>query len=293
MAHTLKVWIDATRPTTLSASVAPVAMGTAIAYGAGGFHPGACAAAAVGALGIQVACNFANDYFDARKGADTFERIGPVRAVASGLVAPTTMLLATIGVLAVVVVPCAVFLVVRAGWPFAVLAAVSAALAFLYTGSRWSLAYLGLGDLVALLFFGPVAVAGTFAAQTTHWSWTPALAGLGPGFLACALLSVNNLRDEPTDRAANKRTLAVRFGTSFARAEFVACGVAAALVAVAFAIWFRHYSLLAAVFAVITLLPAMRRVIAGESGRLLNGVLASAGRALLLYGVLFSIAWIR
>ncbi len=293
MSAPLRVWLEATRPKTLSASIAPVAIGTAIAYGANGFHALACVAALLGALGVQVACNLANDCFDGKKGADGPLRVGPRRAVASGLIAPQTMLRAAIAVLLMIVLPCATYLALRAGWPFLALGGVAAALAVLYTGGPFSLAYVGLGDLFAFVFFGPVAVAATYAAQTTQWSWTPALAGLGPGFLACAILTINNLRDEESDRLAHKRTLAVRFGAAFARTEFVACAIGAAGVAVGLAAWFRHWPLLAAVFAVLTLLPAIRRVLAGESGAPLNATLASTGRALFLYGILFSIGWIR
>lgn len=279
------------RPRTLSASVAPVAMGTSIAYGEGLFHAGGAIAALLGALGIQIACNFANDFFDARQGADTADRLGPVRAVAAGLVSARAMLFATIAVIIIVVLPCVVYLVFRGGWPFAVLGAVSVILAFAYTGSRWSLAYLGLGDIFAFLFFGPIAVAGTYAAQAIAWSWTPAIAGCGVGLLACALISVNNLRDEPTDRLAQKRTLAVRFGPAWARMEFITCIFAAGLTAIAIAAWSGRWWCASAAIASCALLLPMLRVIRGESGRLLNRELASTGQATFGYGILFSIGW--
>ena len=279
------------RPRTLSASVAPVAMGTAIAYGDGLFHAGGAAATLIGALGIQIACNFANDFFDARQGADTAERMGPVRAVAAGLVSARAMLLATIAVIIIFVLPCVVYLVYRGGWPFAVLGAVSVILAFAYTGSRWSLAYLGLGDVFAFFFFGPIAVAGTYAAQAIAWSWIPAIAGCGVGLLACALISVNNLRDEPTDRLAQKRTLAVRFGPAWARMEFITCILGAGLIAIAFAAWSGRWWCASAAIASCALLPSILRVIRGESGRPLNRELAATGQATLGYGILFSIGW--
>ena len=279
------------RPRTLSASVAPVAMGTAIAYGDGLFHAGGAVATLLGALGIQIACNFANDFFDARQGADTAERMGPVRAVAAGLVSARAMLCATIIFIIIVVLPCVVYLVYRGGWPFALLGAVSVILAFAYTGSRWSLAYLGLGDVFAFFFFGPIAVAGTYAAQAIAWSWIPAIAGCGVGLLACALISVNNLRDEPTDRLAQKRTLAVRFGPAWARMEFITCILGAGLIAIAFAAWSGRWWCASAAIASCALLPSILRVIRGESGRPLNRELAATGQATLGYGILFSIGW--
>lgn len=279
------------RPRTLSASVAPVAMGTSIAYGDGLFHAGGAVATLLGALGIQIACNFANDFFDARQGADTADRLGPVRAVAAGLVSARAMLCATILVIIIVVLPSVVYLVYLGGWPFALLGAVSVILAFAYTGSRWSLAYLGLGDIFAFLFFGPIAVAGTYAAQAIAWSWTPAIAGCGVGLLACALISVNNLRDEPTDRLAQKRTLAVRFGPAWARMEFITCIFAAGLTAIAIAAWSSRWWCASAAIASCAILPSMLRVIRGESGRPLNRELAATGQATLGYGILFSIGW--
>ena len=291
MIHFCRIWFSALRPRTLSASVAPVAMGTAIAYGDGLFHAGGAVATLIGALGIQIACNFANDFFDARQGADTAERMGPVRAVAAGLVSARAMLCATIAVIIILVLPCVVYLVYRGGWPFAVLGAVSVILAFAYTGSRWSLAYLGLGDVFAFFFFGPIAVAGTYAAQAIAWSWIPAIAGCGVGLLACALISVNNLRDEPTDRLAQKRTLAVRFGPAWARMEFITCILGAGLIAIAFAAWSGRWWCASAAIASCALLPSILRVIRGESGRPLNRELAATGQATLGYGILFSIGW--
>ncbi len=284
-------WIAATRPKTLSASVGPVAMGTAIANGDGVLHAGGACAALLGALGVQVACNFANDYFDARQGADTRDRLGPVRAVAAGLISANAMLSAAIGVIVIIVAPCVVYLTLRAGWTFAVLGSLSIALAFAYTGSRWSLAYLGLGDLFALLFFGPVAVAGTYAAQATVWTWTPAIAGLGIGLLASALISVNNLRDESTDRLAGKRTCAVRFGLVFARAEYAVCVVGAMIVGVAMAWWTSHWYCASIGLAGCMLIPSVKRILGGTDGRALNRELAATGRAILAYGVFFAIGW--
>lgn len=286
-----RVWFAATRPRTLTAGVAPVAIGSAIAHGDGVFHLASACAALAGALGVQIACNFANDLFDARKGADTQARLGPTRAVAAGLISPRAMFIATCIVVVVLVVPSVAYLALRAGWPFILLGALSVALAILYTAGRWSIAYHGLGEVFALLFFGPIAVAGTYAAQSTHWTWLSALAGVGCGFLAAALIAVNNLRDEPTDRVAHKRTLAVRLGVRFARIEFIACVVAAALCALALAWLTNRWWCATAILGLVGLLPACAAVFRGVNGRPLNGVLAETGRAILVYGVLLSIGW--
>ncbi len=291
MIEQCRVWCAATRPRTLTAGVAPVAVGSAIAHGDGVFHLASACAALAGALGVQIACNFANDLFDARKGADTHERLGPTRAVASGLISPRAMLVATCIVVVVLVVPSVAYLALCAGWPFILLGALSVTLAILYTAGRWSIAYHGLGEVFALLFFGPIAVAGTYAAQSTYWTWLSALAGVGCGFLAAALIAINNLRDEPTDRVANKRTLAVRFGVRFARIEFIACVVAAALCALALAWLNERWWCAIAIIAVASLIPACADVLRGVSGRPLNAILAATGRAILVYGVLLSIGW--
>ncbi|MSR70255.1 MAG: 1,4-dihydroxy-2-naphthoate octaprenyltransferase [Phycisphaerales bacterium] len=291
MMEQCRIWFAATRPRTLTAGFAPVAVGSAIAHGDGLFHFASAGAALCGALGVQIACNFANDLFDARKGADTHERLGPTRAVASGLISARAMLLATCVVVLLTVVPSSAYLALRAGWSFIVLGALSAALAILYTAGRWSIAYHGLGELFALLFFGPIAVAATYAAQATHWNWISAMAGLGSGFLAAALIGVNNLRDESTDRTAHKRTLAVRWGVRFARVEYLSCVAAAASCAIAMAMVTQRWWCASAIAAPIALVPACRRILAGASGRELNGILAATGGAILGYGALLSIGW--
>ncbi len=290
-ADSIRLWVSATRPRTLTAAIAPVSIGTAIAYGEGAFDLASAVAALGGALGIQISCNFANDLCDARKGADTHERLGPTRAVSSGLISQRAMLHATVIVLVLIVAPSVIFLVMRAGWPFLLLGALSVACSILYTAGRWSIAYHGWGELFAFAFFGPIAVAGTYAAQAGQWTALSGCAGIGCGCLAAALIAVNNLRDEPTDRAARKRTLAVRWGVAWARSEFLACIAAAALSVLALAACTGRWWCLLAVLSIIALVPSALRVRSGLCGRPLNEVLASTGRAILVYGVLVALGW--
>ena len=213
----LRVLFLAVRPKTLSAAVAPVMIGTTMAYAGGQGNAGAAFAALAGALLIQIGTNFANDYFDYLKGADNEERLGPLRVTQAGLVEPETMFrnfVLTFGLAALV----GFYLVYRGGWPIVLIGLLSIASGILYTAGPWPLGYLGLGDIFVLIFFGPVAVCGTFYVQALEVTEIVFYAGLGPGLLATALLVVNNLRDEATDRKAGKRTLAVRFGPAFARA---------------------------------------------------------------------------
>ena len=291
----VSVWFGAMRPKTLPAAAAPVLLGTGIAWSEGVAHIPSALVALLGALAIQVGCNFANDFFDARTGVDGPERLGPVRAVSAGLVTPRAMAIATAVALALVV-PCVAYLAWRGGWPFVAIGVAAVVLALAYTGGPFPLAYLGLGDLFVLVFFGPVAVLWTYAAQAQAWSLAPALAGLGPGLLATALICVNNLRDIDGDRAAGKRTLAVKFGAAFARVEYVTCVIAAGALAVAVAIgavggpsarpW-----VLAALVPCAWLAPTCASVMGGLRGRPLNGVLAKTGRALFLYGALMGAGW--
>ena len=226
------ILFEAARPRTLPAGLAPVVTGTAFAIVDGGFHLLSCLCAVFGALAIQIGTNYANDYFDNEKGADTNDRIGPRRATQAGLVTPATMRRAFIAAFAIAIV-FGSYLVWRGGWPVVGIGVSAVICGVLYTGGPKPLGYLGLGDVFVLVFFGPVAVAGTHYVQTLTFSPLAAVAGLAPGLLSTAILTVNNLRDRHTDVFANKRTLAVRFGATFARVEYtivVVVGLATAVI---------------------------------------------------------------
>ena len=192
-----------------------------MAFGDGGFHAVSALAAIACALLIQVATNYANDLFDFEKGADTEFRHGPVRVTHAGMATPGMMRRAIAAVLVLTVLG-GLYLVWRGGWPILVTGLISIAAGLLYTGGPRPLGYMGLGDVLVLVFFGPVAVAGTYYVQTLSVNSTVVLAGLAPGLLSVAMLVVNNLRDTKEDRRAGKKTLAVRFGRGFARFEYVA-----------------------------------------------------------------------
>ena len=292
MGTSASVWIQAARPKTLPAAIAPVAMGVAVAARDCVLHPLSAAAALVGALLMQVGTNFANDYYDGVKGTDTEARLGPQRVVQAGLVAPATMrraFLATFG-LAVLV---GVYLVARAGWPILVIGISSVACGVLYTAGPKPLGYLGLGDVLVLAFFGPIATGGTYFVQALAWNEVALLCGVGPGLLAVALLTVNNLRDVEGDRVAGKRTLAVRFGPRFARVEFLGCLLgAAALPVVLWAAFGGPVGVLAASAAGLLALPALAGVLRWCPGARLEGALAAMGRTLTLYALAFCLGWV-
>lgn len=271
--------------------MAPVLMGIAVALRAGVFHALAAAMALAGALLIQIGTNFANDYYDHVKGADAGRRLGPTRATQAGLVAPSAMrnaYLITFGLAGAV----GVNLVVRAGWPILVIGVLAVAFGILYTGGPRPLGYRGLGDPLVLVFFGPVAVAGTYYVQAIDWSTAAAVAGLGPGLLSTALLSLNNLRDIVGDEAAGKRTLAVRFGPAFTKAEFTLCIVGAALVPVLLVAFFDGpLGAIAGTAACLFALPPLRAVLGWQPGDRLQVALAGVGRLLILYALAFSLGW--
>lgn len=208
----LKSWILAARPKTLPAAVVPVWAGCLVAYSlTGEFSLRLAFITVLGALFIQIATNFFNDVIDAEKGADTKDRQGPTRAAASGLLSRGALyrgaafLLVQAGVFGI-------FLLQERGWPIVLIGIPSLYLSYGYTGGRFPLAYLGLGEVFVILFFGLVAVAGTVFVQTGNWPTEAWVVGLQIGLLSAVLIAVNNYRDVEEDRAANKRTLAVRFG---------------------------------------------------------------------------------
>ncbi len=215
----VRIWLVAARIRTLPASVAPVLVGTALAGFGHVFHPLRFFAALVGAMFIQVGTNLSNDYSDARRGADAEDRLGPVRVTAGGLVPPRRVLLATYISFGVAVLA-GIYLIVVAGWQLLLVGAASILAGVLYTGGPRPYGYEGLGELFVFLFFGIVAVAGSFFVQVKHLDWEAFALAVPVGLLAAAILVVNNVRDIETDRRAGKRTLAVRLGRSRTRSLF-------------------------------------------------------------------------
>ncbi len=291
--HPAKIWLMAARPKTLAAGLTPVLIGTAMAHAVGSLHAGAALCAALGALLIQIGTNFANDYFDFVKGTDTEERIGPKRATQAGLVSPRTMLIATVLIFALAFLPGA-YLVYRGGLPILAIGIISVICGVLYTGGPYPLGYLGLGDVFVLIFFGPVAVGGTYYVQTLSLGHDVLLAGLMPGLFSTAILTVNNLRDADTDVRTGKRTLAVRFGKAFARWEYLTCMVVAgAIIPVYLCVASGgHWPALGACVALLLAIPLILNVFTSHEGAVLNDTLAGTGKVLLLFSILFSIGWI-
>jgi 1,4-dihydroxy-2-naphthoate polyprenyltransferase len=207
----LRIWLMAARIRTLPAAVAPVLVGTAVAVQRGVFRPGPFVAALLGSIFIQIGTNLANDYSDARRGADAEDRVGPVRVTAGGLVPPRQVLIATYVTFGLAVL-CGLYLVVFAGIELLIVGIASIAAGVLYTGGPKPYGYEGLGEVFVFLFFGVVAVTGSTFAQLQSWPWQAFALSVPVGLLAAAILVVNNVRDMDSDRRAGKRTLAVRLG---------------------------------------------------------------------------------
>jgi 1,4-dihydroxy-2-naphthoate octaprenyltransferase len=212
----------AARPRTLPATLAPVLAGTALAATERNhLNWVAFAAALLGALFIQVGTNLSNDYSDARRGADAEDRLGPVRVTAGGLVPPRQVLIATYISFGLAVL-CGIYLIVTAGWVLLLIGAASILAGVLYTGGPRPYGYEGLGEIFVFLFFGVVAVVGSYYVQTKSLEWQAFVLAVPVGLLAAAILVVNNVRDLETDRRAGKRTLAVRLGRARTRNLFAA-----------------------------------------------------------------------
>jgi 1,4-dihydroxy-2-naphthoate polyprenyltransferase len=287
----VRIWLMAARPRTLPAAVAPVLVGTALAATDGTFHVLRFVATMLGALFIQVGTNLSNDYSDARRGADTEDRLGPVRVTAGGLVPPRQVLVATAVAFGLAVLV-GIYLVVTAGWQLLLVGAASILAGVLYTGGPRPYGYEGLGDLFVFLFFGVVAVSGSYFAQTSTMEWEALVLSVPVGLLAAALLMVNNTRDLQTDRRAGKRTLAVRLGRERAR------GIYAGEVYLAFFVaqipWIAGSDslqpwLLLVFLAVPLAAPVVRTMRSRTDGPALNGALGRTGMLQLAFCVLLSI----
>ena len=284
----------AARPKTLAAAAAPVLIGTGLASFRGVFWPLPAAMALIGALLIQVATNLANDYYDFVRGADTAERVGPVRVTQAGLLAPSTVWRAMVVVMVAAVVVGS-YLVWVGGWPILLIGVLSLVCAVAYTGGPFPLAYLGLGDLFVFVFFGLVAVAGTYWVQARALPPDALLAGVGVGALSTAILVVNNLRDLATDAQAGKRTLAVRIGRRATAVQYtllLVVGVAVPVLGIVVYGWPTVTAAAGLATAVVCVTP-LRTVWGHREARELVPALGQTARGVALYGVLLAsaLAW--
>lgn len=283
-----RVWIAALRLPTLVAAVVPVAVGAALAHRDYRFRLVPALAALLGAVAIQIGTNFANDLYDFRKGTDTAERLGPPRVLPLGWLTPVAVQRAMLAAFSVATLA-GLYLTWAAGWPVVAIGLTSIAAGIGYTKGRWALAYRGLGDIAVFVFFGLVAVAGTYFVQARLVTPLAFLTAIPVGALCTAILVVNNVRDLDGDRAAGKRTLAVQLGRGGTRTEY------GLLLAIAFgvplALWLRGSLSVAALLPYATLSLAWRTlgtVLTHEDGPSLNGALIDTARLHGLFGLLFA-----
>jgi 1,4-dihydroxy-2-naphthoate octaprenyltransferase len=284
----MRIWLMAARPRTLPAAIAPVLVGTAAAVQWLGHLPrwGAFFAALVGSIFIQIGTNLANDYSDARRGADAADRLGPVRVTSAGLVTPRRVLVAT-WIAFGVAVACGVYLAAVAGWVILLVGAFSIAAGVLYTGGPRPYGYAGLGEVFVFLFFGLVAVNGSYFVQLEQLDALPLGLSISVGFLATAILVVNNVRDIETDRRAGKMTSAVRMGRANA-IDLYRLLVVGAFVVLPISLWAGEASawgLLGLLAAPLAAKP-MRVLASHSDGPALNAVLAATGALLGVFSIL-------
>jgi 1,4-dihydroxy-2-naphthoate octaprenyltransferase len=287
--NAVRIWILAARPHTLPVGLAPVLVGTALAINQHQFRVVAFLAALLGALFIQVGANLSNDYSDARRGADTEDRLGPVRVTAGDLIPPRQVLVATWVSFALAGL-CGIYLIVTVGWVILAIGAASIVAGLLYTGGPRPYGYEGLGEVFVFLFFGLVAVTGTHYVLAERFDTTALALAVPVGLMAAAVLVVNNVRDIDTDRRAGKRTLAVRLGRERTRRMYAAMlALAYALTVVyGFAIDELSPALLLVLLSAPLAAQLARTVATHVDGPTLNRALAGTGRLELLFCVLLS-----
>lgn len=276
----LKSWVLAARPKTLIASISPVVIAAVQAPALRWDLFFLCLCFSVC---IQIGANFANDYFDYLKGADTSERIGPARAALSGWISLPALrrgIVVVFALAALISFP----LLLRGGLWGALIVAFSILFAIWYTAGKRPLGYLGLGELLVLLFYGPIAVLSSYYVLTLQMNALVAYSSLPPGLLACSILIANNLRDEISDRAAQKRTLVVRFGRTFGQWEYAASVILASLIPLWLALSHRapiSWAFLALILP--TAFPALKRAFTAASPQELVPLLPASARLLALY----------
>ena len=285
---TLRLWLLAARPRTLPAAIAPVLVGTSLAATEDEFSVLPFAAALIGSVFIQIGTNLSNDYSDARRGADTDDRLGPVRVTAGGLMPPKRVLIGTYVAFGIAVAA-GLYLAAVAGWELLAVGAASILAGVLYTGGPRPYGYEGLGELFVFVFFGIVAVTGSYYVQVEELRWEAFALAIPVGLLASAILVVNNVRDIDTDRRAGKRTLAVKLGRDRARLMFMGMVVLAfAAPAATWALGGLSAWLLLTLAAVPLVPPLIETVSTRTDGPALNGALAAAGRLLAVFSLLLS-----
>ncbi|NDV84500.1 1,4-dihydroxy-2-naphthoate polyprenyltransferase [Bacteroides sp. 51] len=286
--NSLKAWILAARPKTLTGAIIPVMVGSALAFADHRFVWLPALICAVFAGLMQIVANFINDLFDYLKGTDREDRLGPERACAQGWISPNAM---KRGILGTVILACLVgsTLLFYAGWELIIVGAVCVLFAFLYTTGPYPLSYNGWGDVLVILFFGFVPVGGTYYVQALTFTPGVIIASLVCGLIVDTLLVVNNYRDREADLKSGKRTVIVRFGEPFGRYLYLVLGVLASLLCLCFIKEGRWYAALLPQLYLIPHFITWQRMVKIHSGKKLNSILGETSQNMLLMGVLLAL----
>lgn len=283
-----QAWLLASRPKTLPAAVSPVIIGSAVAFAENGFRFLPALAAFLGALLLQIGANLANDVFDFEKGADQHDRLGPLRVTQAGLLSPKevkTGMWIVFGLAAI----CGIYMTLVSGWFILLIGLLAILAAIAYTGGPFPYGYKGLGEIFVFIFFGFAAVCGTFYAQTNTISQLAVLSSIPVGLLIVAILIVNNVRDYESDKAANKKTLAVRFGLQWARQEFISVVIMAFVFVVLFTISDLVSPWILLTWLSLPLVFTITSSILNQRGRILNKTLAATGQLTLTFSLLYTV----
>lgn len=284
----IQVWAQAVRPKTLIIGISPALIGITLSISQGFFNFQVFLFTLLTGMSIQIGTNLANDYFDFVKGADTQERKGFLRVTQAGLVTPQVMKRAIFALFSIAFL-CGCYLIWQGGMMIALTLAAYITLSILYTAGPFPLAYLGLGDILVLLLYGPGAVLITYYLQTGSLSQEALIAGISPGAFAMAILSINNVRDYEEDRKAQKKTLVVRLGRTFGKCQFIA-SILLALIPVCFFYRIHPFSTLVLLI-LLPALPLFQAMIRNQNPHLLNHLFGKTGQLLWLFTLLFCIGW--
>jgi len=288
----ISIWFMAIRPRTLPAAAAPVLIGTAMALKEAKISIAIFLVTLAAALFIQIGTNLANDYFDFLKGTDNKDRRGPTRVMHAGLLGKKEVGISIVLVFLLALI-CGIFLTFIGGIPIIIIGVLAIIFGIFYTAGPLPLGYIGLGEIFVLVFFGPVAVGGTFYLQTLDINLPVIIAGLAPGFLSVAILTANNLRDIETDKKSGKKTLVVRFGYHFGIIEYYFSIIIALLVPAVLVFMTRdHYFSLLGILGILPAAWLLKKISSRPEAPALIKILSGTGNVLLVYSILFFFFWL-
>ncbi len=283
-----RAWLSASRPKTLPAAIAPVIVGTALAASEGYFKLLTALAVLAAALLLQIGVNLANDYFDCIKGIDTDERLGPARAAANGLIPLKEMKIGIIVILLLAALD-GIYLTIIGGLPILIIGTVSIIALLAYSGGPYPLASLGLGDLFVFIFFGIIAVTGSYYLQRLSVNYTVLLSSLPAAGLTTAIMVVNNYRDIETDKKSRKITLAVRLGKKGTKIEYLLLLILSYSIPFIFYFYLRmNFLILLPLLSIPLSILLLKQVWGGFTGKQLNKTLAGTAGLTLIYNLLFA-----